>query len=128
MSACQRRKRGGGKVPPFATALARTCNCLLLLGPVCHQNLHGEDRQLYYCSKDNPGCSDPNTSRHDTLCELQVQLPVSSTAKITNQLLLCSLKKCEQDFFTTLLLHPVLETGKQQQIMNNVARFLQTCC
>lgn len=50
----------------------------LLPGLICHQNTGGEDRQLYYSIRDNAGCADLNTSRHDTLCELQVRLPVTA--------------------------------------------------
>lgn len=76
------------KVPPFDTALARTYNCLLLPGLVCHHNAQGEDRQLYYSRKDNAGCADLRTRHHDSLCELQAQLPVTSTSKVTDQLFL----------------------------------------
>lgn len=90
LAVCLHVSVAGGRAAPSSPllphALARTSNCLLLPGLICHQNTRGEDRQLYYSRRDNAGCADLNTSRHDTLCELQVQLPVTAWAKVRPQL------------------------------------------
>lgn len=74
-------RRGGTNFPPLPHALARPYNYLLLPGLVYHQNSRGEDRQLYYSRRDNAGCADLNARPHDTLCELQVRLPVTTEQK-----------------------------------------------
>lgn len=88
VSACQlsRREGGGTKFPPLPHALTRTSNCLLSVGHICHLTTRGEDRYLYYSRTDNAGCADFNTSCHDSLCELQVRLPVTAWAKMRPQL------------------------------------------